>query len=72
MIAEEGRAYRRYSECSCTSCAPREAHASCNADRNAVWLRDYHFFEILTHDDKLAQERFGFKAPDVLVMVLSQ
>ncbi|KZV84876.1 hypothetical protein EXIGLDRAFT_676680 [Exidia glandulosa HHB12029] len=41
------------------------------AYRRFLWLKENTWLEVLTHDDKLVEHRFGFKAPDCLVMVMS-
>ncbi|EJD49056.1 hypothetical protein AURDEDRAFT_112768 [Auricularia subglabra TFB-10046 SS5] len=42
------------------------------AYKRSLWLREYHYLELLTHDDKLVEQRFGFKSPDTLVMIMGQ
>ncbi len=44
---------------------------SCS-NAHSDWLRDRVFFDGLEHDDGLSMARLGFKAPNILVMSLTQ
>jgi len=43
-----------------------------NRCKRIDWLRDRVFFDGLEHDDGLSMARLGFKAPNILVMSLTQ